>query len=102
VVSSECECEIAELTRTNLERNVLVAESDLKLLSPVLVLLWPLCVVFPVFIVSLDTGEVTLLERTYFIISLSLMIFLISAIRMELTHTVDRVSSPAPGKRFDH
>ena len=32
---------------TNLKRNVLVAQSDLKFLSSVLVLLWPLCVVLP-------------------------------------------------------
>lgn len=32
---------------TDLERNVLVAQSDLKFLSSVLVLLWPLCVILP-------------------------------------------------------
>ena len=32
---------------TNLKRNVLVAESDLELLSAVFVLLWPLRVVLP-------------------------------------------------------
>ena len=31
---------------------MLVAESDLKLLSSVLVLLWPFCVVFPAVVVS--------------------------------------------------
>jgi hypothetical protein len=48
---------------TNLERDVLVAKSDLKLLSAVLVLLWPLCVVFPVAVVNIGAGEVMSTER---------------------------------------
>lgn len=78
---------------TNLERDMLIAKSDLELLSSVLVLLRPFCVIFPV-----RNGSVIRRRKcsrrveAYFMISLSLMIFLISWIKSELTHTVKSIS----------
>jgi hypothetical protein len=40
--------------------------------------------------------------KTYFMISLSLMIFLISAIKMELTHTIIDISLSCRVRRHCH
>lgn len=77
---------------------MLIAESNLKLLSAVLVLLWPLSVVFPVAAVKNRHLQNGVDRQTYFMISLSLMIFLISAIKMELTHTMNDVSFAILGR----
>jgi hypothetical protein len=69
----------------NLERDVLIAQANFKFLSTVLVLLWPLGVVFPV--KALDHIFGCIHDVTYFRISLSLMMRLISSIMSELTHT---------------
>jgi len=73
-------------TRAYLKRYVVVAYADFQLLTAILVLLRPFGVVFP--------GQGKLLSRcgqlqhcTYFKISLSFTIFLISANKVSLTHT---------------
>lgn len=64
-----------------------IPQSDLQLLSAVLVLLWPLAVILPCQPSAAD-NRLRVARETYFMISLSLMIRLISAMRRELTHTV--------------
>lgn len=71
---------------------MLVAQPDLELLSAVLVLLWPLGIIFPVWLLDVMRSRFGIPMMAYFMISLSLMIFLISAIKMELTHTDGSVS----------
>ena len=71
-----------------LERNMITPEADLQLLLAILVLCWPLYVVFPVSQVSFDsTVQDTGASPPYFNISLCLMIRLISSMMRELTHT---------------
>lgn len=70
----------------NLERNMLVSESDLKLLPTIFVLLGPFGIIFPFqpLIVQDDLGK----NGTNFMISLSFTILLISDMTVELTHTM--------------
>lgn len=63
-----------------------ISQLDFQLLTAVLVLLRPLCIVFPL---QLSAAPFATLNgrAAYFMISLSLMMRLISAIKVELTHT---------------
>jgi hypothetical protein len=76
---------------------VIIAYADLQLLAAVLVLLWPFGIVFPGR--GKFLGQYGLLRHsTYFKISLSFTIRLISANNVSLTHTM-RISN-APNMKF--
>jgi hypothetical protein len=79
-------CTIKPKMNTNFERNMIVIHADFKLLPPVFVLLWPVLVTFPRPLSAFDC-HLSSDNSLYFIISLLLIMRLISAISVSLTHT---------------